>query len=195
MKAEKTNVPIHKFNCLITGATGFIGRHLVRVLLERGHSVRVLLRNPDRIKGLAGAEIFKGDVTVPESLVGIEAGIDWVIHCAGLLGKWGVSEKILYDVNVEGKHEYFANGFLVHNTAFCREHDGQVIKAGDGKVAQINPPNHFNCRSVLVAILIGDKDDPDSFYSDYPEKTQPFGTDISDKAVNPEIGFGGSGNK
>ncbi len=80
-------------------------------------------------------------------------------------------------------------------TPFCREHDGQVIKSGDGAVAQINPPNHFNCRSVLVPILIGDKDDPDSFYSNYPENTEPFGTNITEKAVNPEIGFGGTGNK
>ena len=102
MQTEKTNVPIHKFSCLVTGASGFIGRHLVQSLLREGHSVRVLLRNPGRTEGLAGTEIFKGDVTVPESLKGIEADIDIVIHCAGLLGKWGVSETTLYDVNVQG---------------------------------------------------------------------------------------------
>ena len=34
---------------LVTRATGFIGRHLVRYLLEQGETVRVLTRNPDRV--------------------------------------------------------------------------------------------------------------------------------------------------
>jgi SPP1 gp7 family putative phage head morphogenesis protein len=80
-------------------------------------------------------------------------------------------------------------------TVFCQQHDGQVIKAGDGRVAQINPPNHFNCRSILVPILINENNDPDSFYHNYKENTEPFGTNVSAKAQNPEIGFGGVGNK
>jgi SPP1 gp7 family putative phage head morphogenesis protein len=80
-------------------------------------------------------------------------------------------------------------------TPFCRQHDGQVIKAGDGRVAQINPPNHFSCRSILVPILITENEDPDSFYHNYKDKTKPFGTNVSENAQQPEIGFGGAGNK
>lgn len=75
-------------------------------------------------------------------------------------------------------------------TVFCREHDGQVIKATDsGKVAQMNPPAHHNCRSVLVPILIGDDTDPDSFFYKYESETQPFGTNVSEPL--PAKGFGG----
>jgi SPP1 gp7 family putative phage head morphogenesis protein len=80
-------------------------------------------------------------------------------------------------------------------TAFCNEHDGQIIKAGDPRVAQINPPNHFNCRSILVPIMITENEDPDSFYYKYKEEAEQFGTGVSSKAVNPDVGFGGTGNK
>jgi nucleoside-diphosphate-sugar epimerase len=102
VKTEKRSLPDNRRRFLVTGAAGFIGRHLVESLLCAGHSVRVLIRNPGRAEGMAGTEIFKGDLTVPESLEGIEVGIDTVIHCAGLLGKWGVPETALYDVNVLG---------------------------------------------------------------------------------------------
>jgi SPP1 gp7 family putative phage head morphogenesis protein len=85
-----------------------------------------------------------------------------------------------------------------NTTAFCRAHDGQVIKSGDGRVAQINPPNHFNCRSVLVPILVGDNKNEDSFYNGYKDDKEafpPFGADVPKDATQPEIGFGGSGNK
>jgi SPP1 gp7 family putative phage head morphogenesis protein len=80
-------------------------------------------------------------------------------------------------------------------TPFCREHNGQVIKASDSRVSTINPPNHFSCRSILNPILIGENEDPDSYYQNYKEKTEPFGTNIGAKAQQPEIGFGGVGNK
>lgn len=82
-----------------------------------------------------------------------------------------------------------------NTTDFCASHDGQVIKASDPRVAQINPPNHFNCRSTLVPILLGDNTDKNSFFYNYRDNTVPFGTDVPKNATQPEIGFGGSGNK
>jgi SPP1 gp7 family putative phage head morphogenesis protein len=82
-----------------------------------------------------------------------------------------------------------------NTTAFCSAHDGQIIKASDPRVAQINPPNHFNCRSTLVPILLGDNEESGSFFKGYKEDTEPFGTGVPKNATQPEIGFGGSGNK
>jgi SPP1 gp7 family putative phage head morphogenesis protein len=82
-----------------------------------------------------------------------------------------------------------------NTTKFCESHDGQIIKAGDTRVAAINPPNHFNCRSILSPIFRGENDNPDSFYEGYKEKTDPFGTEVPKDAQQPEIGFGGTGNK
>ncbi|CAM02307.1 uncharacterized protein YbjT (DUF2867 family) [Saccharopolyspora erythraea NRRL 2338] len=53
---------------LVTGATGNVGRHLVRQLLAEGHQVRALTRDPARADLPAGAEVFAGDLTDTASL-------------------------------------------------------------------------------------------------------------------------------
>ena len=87
---------------LITGATGFIGGRLVQACLERGDAVRVLVRRPDLATDLAPAELVPGDLLQPDSLIGIGDGVDRVVHCASLLGKWGTAEQTIHSVNVEG---------------------------------------------------------------------------------------------
>jgi uncharacterized protein YbjT (DUF2867 family) len=74
---------------LVTGATGFIGSRVCTDLLARGFRVRVLVREPARAPAHAGVEVFAGDLTRPADLVGLEEGVDLVVHCAILLGKWG----------------------------------------------------------------------------------------------------------
>jgi nucleoside-diphosphate-sugar epimerase len=87
---------------LVTGGTGFIGGNLVRALLGEGRTVRALVRNPSRAANIEGAELFRGDLLEPESLAGIERDVDIVVHCAGILGKWGTSRSRLRAVNVQG---------------------------------------------------------------------------------------------
>lgn len=87
---------------LVTGATGFIGGRLATAWLRRGHAVRVLVRRDSRAGELEGAERFTGDLCDPASLAGVEDGIDVVVHCAGMLGKWGTAEDELRAVNVDG---------------------------------------------------------------------------------------------
>jgi uncharacterized protein YbjT (DUF2867 family) len=50
---------------LIIGASGFIGRHLTKVLLAEGYAIRCLARDPDRVENLAadGCEIVQGDIS------------------------------------------------------------------------------------------------------------------------------------
>ena len=69
---------------LVTGATGFIGRHLVRRLVGRGDQVKCLVRRPSQ-NGLAstGVELVLGDLTRPESLQNAVRGVDLVFHVAG----------------------------------------------------------------------------------------------------------------
>ncbi|MBF9127567.1 NAD(P)H-binding protein [Plantactinospora sp. S1510] len=63
---------------LVTGATGNIGRHVVRGLLAAGVAVRAVVRDPEAADLPDGAEVVRGDLTRPEELVGALAGIDTV---------------------------------------------------------------------------------------------------------------------
>jgi nucleoside-diphosphate-sugar epimerase len=67
----------------LTGATGFIGRHLLRELPERGYRLRVLLRRPTEVP-LESASAVIGDLARPQNMSEALAGVDAVIHSAGL---------------------------------------------------------------------------------------------------------------
>ena len=74
---------------LVTGATGYIGGRLVPRLLERGHEVRVMVRDPGRVAGRmwsSDVEIVRGDVEEPESLPSALAGIDAAYYLIHLMG-------------------------------------------------------------------------------------------------------------
>lgn len=89
---------------LVTGATGFVGSHLVRALVESGHEARALHRASSRLTALDGLpyESALGDVTDLDSLRAASAGCDWVFHVAAVADYWRSDVNRLYDVNVEG---------------------------------------------------------------------------------------------
>jgi nucleoside-diphosphate-sugar epimerase len=70
----------------VTGANGFLGRELVRALLERGHEVRALVRPGRDAVDLerAGAEVARGDALDPAALAAGVAGCALVFHLAGV---------------------------------------------------------------------------------------------------------------
>jgi UDP-glucose 4-epimerase len=67
----------------LTGATGFIGQHLLRELPKRGYRLRVLLRRPTSVK-LDCASALIGDLAKPYNMAEALAGADAVIHSAGV---------------------------------------------------------------------------------------------------------------
>lgn len=67
----------------LTGATGFIGRHILRELPKRGYRIRVLLRRPSDVKLESGSAII-GDLARPQNMSAAFAGISAVIHSAGI---------------------------------------------------------------------------------------------------------------
>ncbi len=88
----------------VTGATGFLGSAIAQRLLAEGMEVHALARpSSDRYR-LAGLPItwHIGDVTKPETLHGLFADMDYVIHAAGLLGRAGISEQTYLRYNAEG---------------------------------------------------------------------------------------------
>jgi len=87
---------------LVTGATGFIGSHVVEALLRCGESVRCLVRSPDRPGWLEGLDIetVVGDCTQPRTLTGALQGVDRVIHIAG--ATFSPSRSAFFRANAEG---------------------------------------------------------------------------------------------
>ena len=91
---------------LITGATGFIGPHLVRKLVSDGHTCRCLVRADSNVEPLkeSGVELVEGDITQAETLKGIADGIDRVLHMAtlGHMANFRVTESMFDAINVQG---------------------------------------------------------------------------------------------
>jgi NADH dehydrogenase len=70
----------------LTGGTGFIGSYVLRELLERGHTVRMLVRqSEDRLPAAGRIETVKGDATDRASLRGLLRGCDAAIHLVGII--------------------------------------------------------------------------------------------------------------
>lgn len=69
----------------VTGATGFIGRHLVPELLEAGHEVVALVRRSGALPSSPGVVEVRGDLADVEGFADALAGVDAVIHNAALV--------------------------------------------------------------------------------------------------------------
>ncbi|MEM9558223.1 MAG: NAD-dependent epimerase/dehydratase family protein [Acidobacteriota bacterium] len=93
---------------LVTGAAGFIGRHLIAALLERGVAARALLLRGESVPetwhdALEGGQltVHRGDVTEPTSLAAPCDGVGTVVHLAAVVTDWG-PEALFRRVTVGG---------------------------------------------------------------------------------------------
>lgn len=93
---------------LVTGGTGFLGRHLVPRLLRDGYHLRVLTRQPERylwlqrlVKRTHNLDVIAGDIQNAESMKEAAADCRYVVHAGGLFRFWG-SEAAFTATNVQG---------------------------------------------------------------------------------------------
>ena len=86
---------------LVTGATGFIGRHVVRRLRARGDEVRALVRGDDPDLAALGVEQILSTLEELDGVVAACAGVECVMHIAARPGVWGGWEDF-YSANVTG---------------------------------------------------------------------------------------------
>jgi len=92
----------------LTGATGFIGRRLTALLIQRGWRVRALVRDEGRSVALErlGVKLVAGSLEDPASLARLVAGVDAVVHCAGSVR--GIDLLDFERVNVDGLRRIIA---------------------------------------------------------------------------------------
>ncbi|HXK01575.1 MAG TPA: hopanoid-associated sugar epimerase [Verrucomicrobiae bacterium] len=86
---------------LVTGASGFLGWHVARLLVERGQQVRALVRPGSKVDGL-DLQIATGDLRDPESLERAVTGCGLLFHVAADYRLWAKDPSELYRSNVEG---------------------------------------------------------------------------------------------
>jgi len=136
-----------KETIFVTGATGFIGKHLVEGLIQSGYSVIALVRPGRAVKDLPiGVQLHRGDIRYVESFTDAISNCSVVYHLAALMG--GTDEEDYLEVNVHGSTQlakaisqsapsscrliYFSS-VAAMNTAFastsCRTED-DVVEAG-----------------------------------------------------------------
>ena len=88
----------------LTGATGFIGGHLLKALVTEGAKVRCLVRKSSSRRNLKGlpVEEVEADLRAPNLLREVMTGCDLVFHCAADYRLYARDKSELYDTNVEG---------------------------------------------------------------------------------------------
>jgi dihydroflavonol-4-reductase len=86
---------------LVTGASGFLGWHVANLLVERGDSVRALVRSGSRVPELA-VDTMTGDLRDPASIERAMSGCSGVFHVAADYRLWAKDPTDLYRSNVDG---------------------------------------------------------------------------------------------
>lgn len=126
---------------LVTGATGFLGRHTARRLAGMGWEVYAQGRNADVGRQLEqeGSVFLPGDLRDFERAKELCRGMDVVFHCAALSSPWG-KYKEFYTSNVEATR---------HIVEGCKEH-------GVGRLIHISTPSLYSTRKERFAIRESD---------------------------------------
>ncbi len=121
---------------LVTGATGFLGGHLVEGLLEDGHEVVALCREEEPALEARGVRVARGDVLDPASVEAASDGCVGVFHAAGKVSRDPDDAEALHQVHVEGTRRV---------VAACKKKGVRrlVVVSTSGTVAVSEDPRHF----------------------------------------------------
>ena len=132
---------------LITGATGFVGSHVLRQWLAAGHGARVLYRSRTKLDALAGLsfDAAQGDLDDVDKLERACAGCDAVFHVAAKADYWKDSDReMLWRVNVDGMRNLLeaARRAGVSRVIFTSSASAIGIRPGREIADESQPFNH-----------------------------------------------------
>ncbi|CAN5237416.1 NAD-dependent epimerase/dehydratase family protein [soil metagenome] len=120
---------------LVTGASGFLGSHVVAALLEVGHEVVALSRSGTSSTTGDRLIVKKGDVLDAASIKDAAAGCSGAFHCAGNVSRKPEDAESLYEVHVEGTKTMLA---ACKDAGLSRV----VVASSSGTVAVSDDPDH-----------------------------------------------------
>jgi dihydroflavonol-4-reductase len=132
---------------LVTGATGFLGGHLVDHLLAQGHRVVALCREREPELKARGVEVVQGDVLHQASVEEAAKVCDGVLHCAGKVSRDPDDAEELYRLHVDGTRTVIAASKAARVGRF-------VLASTSGTVAVGEDPRHFATEDDVPDIVL-----------------------------------------
>ncbi|WP_108610558.1 NAD-dependent epimerase/dehydratase family protein [Aminobacter sp. MSH1] len=149
----------------VTGGTGFLGRRMVEMLLERGWSVRALHRSPaDAATPRAlGAEPVQGDLDDTPALRRGMAGADTVFHCAALFTMWAPHADF-ERANVDGTRNLLAAAQAEHvarfiqigaAAVFMKKRESMIAVTEDAPLAHPSWAPYIASKARAQALVLG----------------------------------------
>ncbi|MDC7807130.1 NAD(P)H-binding protein [Luteimonas sp BLCC-B24] len=146
---------------LITGATGKVGSRLAKRLVQQGHAVRALVRDPARALELSehGIALVSGDLMQPASLPAAVQGMQAVVHCAAFFR--GATPEQAHAVNNAGTRHLAqaaraagAGRFVFTSTGLVYGPNGGAPAREDDACAPVDayPQSKLDAERMLLAI-------------------------------------------
>ncbi len=150
---------------VVTGASGFVGSHIVDELLRRGARVRAVVRGSSSRRWLEGKPVELADAALedPRALGAALEGADWVVHAAGLIRARGAAE--FHECNVLGTERILRAAdsgsvrrflFISSQAAAGPSVDGRAVSE-DQRPHPISAYGESKLRAEQLVLMAGDR--------------------------------------